>query len=35
MGRKPLLSPQQVAHARKLIEQGERYCQVDENSSGN
>lgn len=24
MGRKPKLSPQQVAHARKLIEQGER-----------
>lgn len=23
MGRKPLLSPQQVAHARKLREQGE------------
>lgn len=23
MGRKPLLSPQQVAHARKLLEQGE------------
>ena len=28
MGRKPLLSAQQVAHARKLLEQGERPVQV-------
>lgn len=28
MGRKPKLSPQQVAHARKLIEQGERHDTV-------
>ena len=28
MGRKPLLSPQQAAHARKLIEQGERHDTV-------
>ncbi len=28
MGRKPLLSPQQVAHARKLIEQGEHHDMV-------
>ena len=28
MGRKPLLSPQQVAHARTLIEQGERHDTV-------
>jgi len=30
MGRKPLLSPQQVAHARKLIEQGEPHDTVAE-----
>ena len=28
MGRKPLLSTQQVAHARKLLEQGERPAHV-------
>ena len=28
LGRKPKLSPQQVAHARKLIAQGERPTQV-------
>lgn len=28
MGRKPKLSPQQVTHARKLIEQGERHDTV-------
>src|SRR5262249_11347704 len=28
MGRKPLLSPEQVAHARKLLEDGERPVQV-------
>jgi DNA invertase Pin-like site-specific DNA recombinase len=28
MGRKPLLSAQQVAHARKLLEEGERTVQV-------
>lgn len=28
MGRKPLLSPQQVAHARKLLEQGEPHNRV-------
>lgn len=28
MGRKPKLTPQQVAHARKLIEQGERHDTV-------
>jgi len=28
MGRKPLLSPQQIAHAQKLIEQGERHDTV-------
>jgi len=28
MGRKAHLSPQQVAHARKLIEQGERHDTV-------
>ena len=28
MGRKPTLTPQQVAHARKLLDQGERTVQV-------
>ena len=28
MGRKPKLSPQQIAHARKLVEQGERHDTV-------
>ncbi len=28
MGRKPKLSPQQVAHARKLLDQGERPAHV-------
>jgi len=28
MGRKPLLSAQQVIHARKLLEQGERPAQI-------
>jgi len=36
MGRKPLLSTQQVAHARKLLEQGERPAHVAQllNASG-